>query len=213
MKKIIISVVIILFSCSCNRQIWQIPHPPFPYNIVNEYPLSFFPKKINETLDNGEKTGLWIIFDDTNQKISLQYYGMDSAYLNEAIYENYVLSHSGKKQFHICFSISFDGKNFFFPEIINQFSQNGEKDGLWIEHNYKNDSLLSEIISFKNYKNGKLHGVFVEYEVNIQGTLSTLAGKYKKGNKCGWWEYYSPWGLAGVILFTKRGKLLWSAVM
>ena len=210
MKKIILSVFIIIFSCSCNRHIWQIPHPPFPYNLVNEYPFSFFPKNINETLDNGNKKGLWIIFDDTNSIISFIYYGLDTANLYEAIYENCVLSHSEKRKSPIYFSFFSDRKNNFFPEKINQFSKNGEKDGMWVEHYLKNDSLSCEIISIKNYRNGKLHGDFVEYEVKIQ---STLAGKYKKGNKCGWWENYSPWGLAGVYLFNKRGKLLWSVVM
>lgn len=212
MKVRVLLIMFATFCCSsCNKHIWEgrwhgYYHPPFPANVITEYPWTYFPKKINDTSENGEKTGLWIVIDEANQIVSLTNYESDSSQTKQVIYKNNNLYNrkewSGKRVRFKCYS---NGKRMTFPEKINQLSQDGKKTGMWIEH--KDSVVFGRNISIKHFKGDSLHGSFVEYWGN--GNIRKK-GNYAKGKCCGWWESYAfPRGRAGVRLYNRRGKPRW----
>ena len=67
--------------------------------------------------------------------------------------------------------------------------KNGKMDGEWSKY-FDNGQLLS----VRNYKDGKLHGLSEDYRRYGEGVQLSETGNYKNGKKEGLWEFFNKDG-------------------
>ena len=79
-------------------------------------------------------------------------------------------------------------------EPINQFDENGLRDGYWVKHYHQSKQLWYK----GHYMNGLSHGYWESYFSN--GILN-YKGYYNRGHHCGYWRFYKSIGELSTVKY------------